>query len=74
MTKKMNSNKPELAILNDVFVTVRRVVDLKLRDWKFDKVLLVKNYLKESLLPIFCSIIHGKRSCERFDSEFILCV
>ena len=26
-------------------------------NWKFHKFLLVKNYLKESLLPIFCLII-----------------
>ena len=29
-------------------------------NWKFHKFLLVKNYLKESLLPIFCLIIQVK--------------
>ena len=29
-------------------------------NWKFHKLLLVKNYLKESLLPIFCLIIQVK--------------
>ena len=30
------------------------------KNWKFHKFLLVKNYLKESLLPIFCLIIQVK--------------
>ena len=29
-------------------------------NWKFHKFLLVKDYLKESLLPIFCLIIQVK--------------
>ena len=29
-------------------------------NWQFHKFLLVKNYLKESLLPIFCLIIQVK--------------
>ena len=41
-----------------------RVVHLK-NNWKFDEFLLVKNYLKESLLSIFCFIIQGKRSSEK---------
>ena len=41
--------------------------------WKFHKFLLVKNYLKESLLPIFCLIIPLNRSkgflSKGFDAE-----
>ena len=29
-------------------------------NWKFHKFLFVKNYLKESLLPIFCLVIQVK--------------
>ena len=56
-----------LAIYNFIFLfSTLHSLPVKEQYWTFDQFLLVKNYLKESLLSIFCFTIQGKGSSENW--------